>query len=73
MPTNNPRINITLDKEYLGILSKLAKRDKVSVAAKTKEMILRGLEMDEDIYFSRLAEEVEKRTTKWVSHEDAWK
>lgn len=73
MPTQNPRINITLDQKFAGIIAKLAKRDDMSVSSKAKEMILRALELDEDAYFSELAENVEKRTTKWVSHEDAWK
>lgn len=73
MPTQNPRINITLNKEFLDVISKLAARDHMSVSAKTKEMVMKGLEMDEDIYFSKLAEDVERRTTHWVSHEDAWK
>lgn len=73
MPTQNPRINITLPEEFAGVIAKLVKRDDMSVSAKAKEMIMRALELDEDIYFSKLAEDVERRTKRWVSHEDAWK
>lgn len=73
MPTQNPRINITLDPKFAGVIASLAKRDNVSISSKTKELVMVALELQEDMYFSKLAEDVERRTTKWVSHEDAWK
>jgi hypothetical protein len=73
MPTQNPRINMTLPPHYAAVITKLAKRDHVSISAKAAELILFALEHDEDMYFSKLAEDVERRTTKWVSHEEAWK
>lgn len=73
MATKHPRINITIEEEYLGQINELAKMRNQSVASTAKSLMLEALELQEDLYFSRLAEEVESKTTKWVSHEDAWK
>lgn len=73
MPTDNPRINVTLEPEYAGLIAMLAERDHISVSAKAKQLMLAALELEEDIYYSTLAEKREKQTKKWVSHKDAWK
>jgi hypothetical protein len=73
MPTKNPRVNITLDKQHLGMLSTLAARDKKSVSATARDLVLKALELEEDLYFSRLAEKREAETKKWLSHDDVWK
>lgn len=71
MPTTNPRINITVTEEMAALLAKLAERDQMSVSAKVRQLVVEAMEMDEDLYFSKLAEEVDKETKKWVKAEDA--
>lgn len=73
MPTTKKRINITLSEEMDKILIKLAKRDAVPTATKAIQLIKLGLEMEEDIYLNKVAEDAEKRTKKFYSHEEAWK
>jgi hypothetical protein len=73
MPTTNPRVNITLDDEHLKMISKFAGSQRISVSAAAKQLILEALQFKEDFYFSEMAENVEKRTKKWISHSDAWK
>lgn len=73
MPTPNPRVNITLDKSELFILSAFAKKKKSSLSSAAKQLILKALELEEDIYLSELAEKRLEQTKKWVSHKDAWK
>jgi predicted DNA-binding protein len=69
----NPRLNITLEPEYIEMLTDISVKRSQSISAVAKMLILEALELQEDLYFSELAEDVERRTTKWVSHEDAWK
>jgi hypothetical protein len=72
--TNKPRINITLEKSTVGILSRLAKKgpDKKSVASVARDLILEALEMREDLYLSKRSEAREHEGT--VPYEKvAWK
>ena len=69
----NPRLNITLEPEYIGVLSTMANKSDQSVSAVAKMLILQALELQEDMYFSELAEKREGQTKKWFSEKDAWK
>jgi len=74
MPTNKPRINITVPQDVNRAIQKLARRDDASVAAKTLDLIKRALEMEEDIALLSLANKREKtlKEKSLLSHEDAW-
>ncbi len=72
MGAKNPRINITLGVETVGILSKLADREHKSVAGLTKELILEALERREDLMLSEIASSRDMPGTKQVKHDDAW-
>lgn len=69
----NPRLNITLEPEYIEMLTDISVKRSQSISAVAKMLILEALELQEDLYFSELAEKREQENTKWVSHEDAWK
>lgn len=73
MTTKTPRLNITLDSENLGLLATLAGRNNKSLSATAKDLILQALELEEDLYLSKIAAERDKKGTKFISHEDAWK
>jgi len=73
MPTNNPRIQVTLDEKTNGILATISKEKDLSVSATAANLIKDALEMREDIFLSELAETRDNKDTKWVSHDDAWK
>ncbi len=73
MPTKNPRINITIEETIVKVLEGLAKQEKKSLSLFAKELILDALEHREDIAFSTLAQVREAKSTKTISHEDAWK
>lgn len=75
MPTHNPRLNVTFQPETAALLTRLARREKKSVASLTKELVLDALERREDISLSLLAERREKEQAgkKTVSHADAWR
>ncbi len=73
MATINPRINVTLGAEALDALAWLAERDKKSLSAVASEMISIALEMEEDWFDSKLADERLATAKKYYSHEEAWK
>ena len=73
MTTKNPRINVTLDKNFASILSKLAKTEHKSVSSLMRELALEALDMREDLNLSLLADKLDKENIKTYSHEDAWK
>ena len=57
MATKNPRINVTFEQATVGLLSQLAQQQKTSVSSLVKELALEALEMREDLYLSKLAQE----------------
>ncbi len=73
MPTQNPRVNITLDPLEHGILAKYAKGERKSVSSAARELILLALELQEDRYFSKRSEARLKQGGKRISHANAWK
>ena len=73
MTTKHPRLNVTIGAEQMGLLAKLAKKEDKSLSAIASELIEDALELREDIYFSKLAAEIDTPDAVWISHEDAWK
>ena len=75
MPTLNPRINLTMPSEMAAIISDRAQKQKTSLSKAALELIAKAIELDEDVYFSRIADSVERRSkTKWVGNSDEiWK
>jgi hypothetical protein len=69
----NPRIHITMPIEIAGILNVKAKKNKTSLSKAALDLITDSIERDEDIYFSKIAEERESTNKQWISHKDAWK
>ena len=57
MPTQNKRVNVTLDKETARIISSLAKKDpNHSESNVVKQLVLEALELREDRYLSKIAD-----------------
>ena len=72
MSTRNPRINVTFEETMVTALHMLAHQEHKSVAGVVRELAMEALEMREDIYFSNLAEKLDKPGVKTFSHEEAW-
>ena len=70
MATAKPRINITVSDEIAAILSKTAKQNKMSVSKVALELIEWAIEEREDLYFSKIADSVEKSNPKWIKDND---
>ncbi|OGJ61729.1 hypothetical protein A3A67_01535 [Candidatus Peribacteria bacterium RIFCSPLOWO2_01_FULL_51_18] len=72
MPTKKRRINITLKKDVALYLKKLALRDDMPEATKAAQMIELAMEIEEDLYFSRIADERFRNMKKTVSAAEFW-
>ena len=73
MTTKNPRINVTFEEVTAGLLARLAHREQKSVSSLVRELSLEALELREDVYLSKVADQRDKKGAKTHSHDDAWK
>ncbi len=72
MPTAKKRINITVEDDVFESLNKIAKKEKTSVASVSHLLLEKALELQEDLYFSRVGEDRISKKFKRISHEDVW-
>jgi len=72
MPTTKRRINISVDDAMYNALERLSVRRGESVAGTGLKLIEQALEFQEDLHFSRVADERLKQNQKRISHEKAW-
>ena len=72
MPTAKKRINISVDDETYAALERLAVARNEPVAGVTLSLIEQALEYQEDVHFSRVADERLSRRQKRVAHAKAW-
>lgn len=72
MPTMKKRLNITLPKETRMYLKKLALKENVPEATKAAELLQMALEIEEDAYFSKIADRRTKKGGKTLSHKSFW-
>ncbi len=72
MPTTKKRINITVDDELYECLDRLSKKEEKSISNVSLTLIEKALELQEDLYFSRIADERLKGSEKKVPHKKAW-
>ena len=74
MPTDRPRIQVTLDNDTNGLLATLAKKQDQSVSATAATLIRDALELHEDMLFSDISNgRIAADDGERVSHDDAWK
>ncbi|MBI5846780.1 MAG: toxin-antitoxin system, antitoxin component [Nitrospirae bacterium] len=74
MPTNNPRVNVVLEKPLYTNVERLAKRDGVSLSMKVRDLVSAALEIEEDIALAKFADVREKsfNRKKSLKHDDVW-
>lgn len=73
MPTAKQRISIAPDARVLSALQVLSRRRGKALASVSLDLIERALELEEDLHFSRVADERLERNEKLVPHERAWR
>ncbi len=72
MPTAKKRINITIDDETYEALERLSDKRKQSISGVGLSLIEEALEYQEDLYYSRIADERLSKKEKRISHDKAW-
>lgn len=72
MPTTKRRIQISLSKEAEEQLEHFADRDNTPIAQKVTQYMQAGMELEEDMVFTKIATERLKNRSETISHEDAW-
>jgi predicted DNA-binding protein len=75
MPTAKRRINITVitvDDEVYEALERLSGMREQSVAGVGLSLIEEALEHQEDLYFSRVADERLSKKSRRIAHDTAW-
>jgi len=71
--TAKKRIPISVPSDIESILQQLSKRDAVPVATKARELLLKALEIEEDIALDTLAQRRDTKKATYLSHEQAWR
>lgn len=72
MPTAKKRINITIDDETYEALERLSIKRQQSVSGVGLSLIEQALEYQEDLYYSRIADERLSKKEKRIPHDKAW-
>ena len=73
MPTSKKRINITVDDDVYEALERLSEQRTQPVAGVGLALIEQALEYQEDLYFSRVADERLATKGRRVPHAKAWR
>lgn len=73
MPTAKKRINITVDDDVYEALERLSEQRSQPVAGVGLALIEEALEYQEDLYFSRVADERLVAKGRRVPHAKAWR
>ena len=74
MATKHPRLNVVLEKPVLESVQLLAKLEGVSLSMKARDLIQEALELHEDAYLVRRADERAATfvRSKALTHEQVW-
>jgi len=72
MVTKYNRTMVTLSKETKEFLEHVAKEKKQSISATASELLEFALDLQEDMYFSKLADERTKQPYETLSHKEVW-
>lgn len=75
MPTKHRRINVSFKPKVVQALTRISKKNEISLSQVAQELVEEALELRVDIYLSKLAEEAEKRAKgkSPVSADKLWK
>lgn len=69
----NPRINVTFSHEIANLLDLMAQEEHKSVSGLVRDLAMEALIKREDFQLSKLAQKLDVKGAKQISHEDAWK
>ena len=72
MPSVKKRINLTVDDKIYSLLKILSSKRQQKISTVSLDLIQQALELQEDIYFSKVADKRLSQKQKRVSHDKAW-
>ena len=72
MPSEKKRINLTVDDKTYSALEILSGKTQQKISTVSLNLIHQALELQEDIYFSKVADKRLSQKQKRVSHDKAW-
>lgn len=75
MPTENPRLNVVLEKPLYRTLKKLAAKAGTSLSLTARDLIREALEMHEEGYWLRKARKRDETfdRSRALSHDEVWR
>ncbi len=73
MPTAKRRVSISPDDHLYAALSVLARRQKRALSSVALDLVRKAIELEEDAYFSRIADERLSQKERAVGHDEAWR
>ena len=73
MPTSKQRVNLSIPSEVNVALQRLADKEETTVSAKALSLIVRALDIEEDIVLQGITERRDRKGTHFVSHAGAWR
>ena len=72
MPTTKKRINITIDDDLYRSLSKLSKKENRTLSSVSLRLIVKAVELEEDLHFSKEADKRLSKNEKRIPHSKVW-
>jgi len=73
MPTDRPRIQVTLDDQTSAALNAFAATQDRSLSSCAADLIREALALHEDALLSRLGDQRLQTTQEWIAHDTAWR
>ncbi len=73
MSLNKKRINLTVDDKIYSALKILSGKKQQKISTVSLNLIREALKSQEDIYFSKIADERLSQKQTRISHDKAWK
>lgn len=72
MKTKKQRINISVSTYEMRVISNLARKDNMPKATKARELILKAIEIEEDLELERIAKIRDAENAMRISHKKMW-
>jgi predicted DNA-binding protein len=72
MPTDNPRLNLTLDPDLAKTLAMISKKRQKPMARVARDLIEQALEDQEDYALSQIANRRLETMSKTIPHDEVW-
>jgi len=72
MPTTNPRLNMVLEEPVYRMIVGMARKSKISVSAKARDLLLQAIELEEDKMLAGIVSSRLKEEGADITHEEVW-